>query len=81
MPSFTIDFEVYCADCGEGLCNQSETRKSRQRQEDQVTVAACQKCVEAAFERGSDSRDSELADLMDQIKDLQQELQSWKDEV
>lgn len=28
MPSFTVNFEVFCDTCGAGLCNQSDTRKS-----------------------------------------------------
>ena len=53
MPSFedieisasaAINFEVFCAECGEGLCGISDTRKSRNRGEAQVTVGSCPKC-------------------------------------
>lgn len=46
MPDFTVtvDFEVYCATCGAGLCNQSSTeeRSSRLR----VNVEVCERCKE-----------------------------------
>ena len=45
MPSFDVEFEVFCGTCGAGLCNQSDTRKSRTRGENQVTVEACEKCM------------------------------------
>jgi hypothetical protein len=48
MPSFDIYFEVFCGTCGAGLCNQSDTRKSRHRGENQVTVEVCEKCIEKA---------------------------------
>lgn len=55
MPSFDVEFEVFCAKCGEGLCNVSDTRKSRQRSMPQVTVEPCAKCMEKAI----DEADSE----------------------
>jgi hypothetical protein len=45
MPEMRVSFEVWC-DCGEGLCNGSEGGASS------VTVAACDKCVEAGKEEG-----------------------------
>jgi hypothetical protein len=60
MPSFQttvnmdvevdVDFEVFCARCGAGLCNQSDTRASRNRKYPQVTVAPCERCLENATE-------------------------------
>ena len=58
MPSFQttvnidvdvdVDFEVFCARCGAGLCNQSDTRESRNRKYPQVTVEPCERCIEKA---------------------------------
>jgi hypothetical protein len=79
MPSFTVDFEVFCGSCGAGLCNQSDTRKSRNRGEDQLTVEPCEKCMNLSFEKGSDSRDDEITDLFNQLKDLQAELERLRD--
>ena len=74
MPSFSLDFEVYCGTCGAGLCNQSDTRKSRHRGEDQVTVDVCQDCVQKALtplEDKIESLESELADALHQISCLE----------
>lgn len=48
MPSFSLEFEVFCGTCGEGLCNQSDTRASLRRGTPQVTVEACGKCLQKA---------------------------------
>lgn len=74
MPSFQIDveFEVFCGTCGAGLCYESDTRTSRNRQFPQVTVNACPKCIEAALERGRDEiREGELTEALDRIHELE----------
>lgn len=61
MPSFSVkaevdvdvDFEVYCAKCGAGLCNQSDTRSSHRRGMPQVSVEPCERCLEDAREEGA----------------------------
>jgi hypothetical protein len=63
MPSFQttvnmdvdvdVDFEVFCARCGAGLCNQSDTRTSRNRKYPQVTVEPCERCLDSAREEGA----------------------------
>jgi hypothetical protein len=70
MPSFEINFEVFCGTCGAGLCNQSDTRKSRHRDHDQVTVDVCQDCVEKA-----------KALLNDRIEELECEIDDLKREI
>ena len=50
MPTFDIDFEVFCARCGNGLCNQSDTTQERGR--NKLTVEPCEKCLEEAKEEG-----------------------------
>lgn len=56
MPSFDIsidvDFEVYCATCGAGLCNQSGTEHRRNR--NIVNVEVCQSCLDKAKTEGYD---------------------------
>ena len=85
MPTFTqvecktdIDFEVFCGTCGAGLCNNSDTRNSRNRNYPQVTVDACEKCMENAkdegIEEGRADRDEELAELQARIDELEKEL-------
>ena len=83
MPAFTqinatatvdVDFEVFCGTCGAGLCNQSNTRQSRSRNDPQVTVEACEKCMENAKEEGRSSRDDEVAELESKIEELENEI-------
>lgn len=52
MPAFNVDFEVYCATCGDGLCNQSEGTKTRNRGELCVRVEACKTCLDNAKDEG-----------------------------
>jgi hypothetical protein len=70
MPSFEIEFEVFCGTCGAGLCNQSDSRKSRTRRENQVTVERCETCIE-------DAKDP----LLDRIKELEQLLDDALDRI
>lgn len=51
MPSFEVEFEVFCA-CGAGLCNQSTGRNSRRRDTPQVEVEVCRGCRDEAWEAG-----------------------------
>jgi hypothetical protein len=69
MPSFEVNFEVFCGTCGAGLCNQSDSRKSRNRYADQVSVEACQCCIEKAIEP-----------LQDEIKTLKEQLKEEKEQ-
>lgn len=74
MPSFSLDFEVYCGTCGAGLCNQSDTRTSRHRGEPQVTVGVCQDCVQKALAPLEDKielLESQLEDAQEQINQLE----------
>jgi hypothetical protein len=50
MPSFEIEFEVYCGTCGAHMCRETETRLSRNRHCPQITVNACEKCLDNARE-------------------------------
>lgn len=72
MPSFELDFEVFCAECGAGLCNQSDTRTSRQRGTPQVTVEPCKSCVESKMEK---AREAVREEMKSQIDDLEHDLQ------
>lgn len=78
MPSFddvdlevtvttTVDFEVFCGTCGEGLCSESSTRKSRSRGYLQVEVNACPSCIER--------KDEEIEELKQQIEELSKKLE------
>jgi hypothetical protein len=69
MPSFEVEFEVFCGTCGAGLCNQSDTRKSRRRGENQVTVEVCQTCIEKA-ETPLRERIEELEQLLEEAREI-----------
>jgi len=63
-----IDFEVFCATCGAGLCNESDTRKSRGRGYLQVTVNVCPKCM--------GEKEDEIQKLEYIIKELEDRLEN-----
>jgi hypothetical protein len=47
-----IEFQVYCAECGNGLCNETEVKSGRY--EPEVHVAPCEKCLKKAYDEGYD---------------------------
>lgn len=63
-----IDFEVYCGTCGTGLCGESDTRMSRNRNYVQVTVNACPNCMS--------KKDEEIENLEYRIEELEKELEN-----
>lgn len=75
MPSFTteIEFEVYCGTCGAGLCQESDTRNSRNRSALQVTVNACPKCMKA--------KDDEISELNEKVESLGEEVEGLQTEL
>ena len=54
MPSFTIevDFDVYCARCGAGLCNQSSAFDATRNKGCRVDVEPCERCLDDAKDAG-----------------------------
>jgi hypothetical protein len=72
MPTFettvevNLDFEVYCGTCGMGLCMESSTRSSRNRNYPQVEVNACPTCFS--------KKEDEIDDLKSQIDELQKKI-------
>lgn len=65
-----VDFEVYCGTCGEGLCSESDTRNSRNRNYLQVTVNACPKCIAKKEEEINELREL-LSEAREEIDRLQ----------
>ena len=61
-----VDFEVFCGTCGKGLCSESDTRNSRNRNYLQVTVNACPDCIQ--------EKQDEIYELKLQIEDLEREI-------
>lgn len=58
-----IDFEVYCGTCGAGLCNESDTTKSKNRNYLQVFVNACPDCMAA-----KDKKIDELNEIIENLE-------------
>jgi len=52
MPEIEVNIEVYCAVCGEGLCNQTEFVKTYRRGESSFRVEPCSKCLQEAKDQG-----------------------------
>ena len=51
MPSFEVEFEVFCS-CGEGLCNQATGDLSPRG--NSVTTEPCTNCLSREYDRGYD---------------------------
>ena len=64
--SIDIDFEVFCGTCGEGLCYESNTRRSRNRGFAQVEVNVCPSCMK--------KKDEEIESLKYQIEELEKQI-------
>lgn len=69
MPIIEVEFEVWCATCGAGLCNATTVDQNYH-----VRVDACPDCLLNAREEGESSRDAEVEDLQARIEDLEEEL-------
>lgn len=54
MPQVEINIEVYCS-CGNGLCNQTESKVTRTRGEPCFIVTPCEDCMKKAEDSGYDN--------------------------
>lgn len=52
MPEISVNIEVFCAKCGEGLCNQTEFTTTRYRGEPSFRVMPCERCLAEAHDDG-----------------------------
>lgn len=52
VPEIGVNIEVYCSQCGKGLCNQTEATKTRERSEPCFRVDPCQKCLDEKYDDG-----------------------------
>lgn len=87
MPSFSgievtttadVEFEVFCAQCGAGLCGNCSTRESIRRGFPQAVIEPCEKCLESAREEGRNDSSSEADRLEDKISDLEREIARYE---
>ncbi len=53
MPEVSVDIQVYCAGCGEGLCNQTDSTTGRHGAP-QLRVTPCEHCLDEARDQGDD---------------------------
>ena len=53
MPEISVEIEVYCS-CGEGLCKQTTTGKTRNRGQEYFEVEPCTKCLDIARDKAYD---------------------------
>ncbi len=85
MPSFeiSVDFEAFCSVCKGGMCGNVTTRKSHQREADQIVIEPCScqtdkvKDAEAIAEGMSDR----FVELMDKNYDLKQRVKELEKEL
>ena len=55
MPDVTVNIDVYCGRCGEGLCGQTEVKAaSYYNSQPGFHVEPCEKCLDAAEVKGYD---------------------------
>ncbi len=45
MPEVIVNVEVYCAECGGGLCSQTQAGRTEPRDQAMFRVGLCRKCV------------------------------------
>jgi len=52
MPTLDLTFEVFCGNCGAGLCNNSTEGHNSHSQ--YISVEPCQVCLDSKYEEGID---------------------------
>ncbi len=52
MPTVEVEFEVYCGECGAGICHLSDGSSGRKGPV--VTVTPCDKCMARKYDEGYD---------------------------
>lgn len=78
MPTFDVDvdFEIYCARCGAGICNNGSTGTYKGRH--RLDIEPCKDCIESEVEvmrdKMIDEYSYEIDLLKDQIKELENEI-------
>lgn len=55
MPEMVVTFEVFCGECGAGICDHTESRSSRSwRDMPSISVKPCEKCMAKVRQEGYD---------------------------
>jgi predicted RNase H-like nuclease (RuvC/YqgF family) len=79
MPSFEVEFEVYCGTCGSGICHNANGRNSRNRGFPQISVEVCDNCISKAKEDALEALEQKIEELKAEIKDLEKELENVRE--
>jgi len=48
MPQVSVEVEIWCGECGRGICHQATER----RKGGGLDVGPCEKCMDASYNRG-----------------------------
>ena len=77
MPEISVEvsFEAYCDRCGSGICNNVNTRTSRNRGYPQITIAPCEACISNAVDPIID----EVDNLKNEVDNLNYEVNELKE--
>lgn len=59
MPTVAVEIEVWCAECGEGICDHVESVRGR---DGNIKVRPCDKCMK--------EKDNEIEKIQDERDDL-----------
>jgi hypothetical protein len=80
VPSFELEFEIYCGKCGAGLCNNGETTNPSgyYQRSYRLDIEPCQKCLDDATQ---EAKDEVITEYEAKIEELQEELETLKREV
>lgn len=57
----TIEFEVFCDECGAGMCGNTESRISRSRGMPQLVITPCENCLQEKYREGFSDGEAEEA--------------------
>jgi hypothetical protein len=52
MPDIEVDIELFCARCGEGICNNATAKRTRIRSQPCFEIEPCEKCLSNAEDKG-----------------------------
>jgi len=76
-----VEFEAFCAECGEGICHLVESTHSGEN----IRITPCDNCLENARTEGYDEaeaeKDSEIDDLNEEIDDLKNTIEDRDEEI
>jgi peptidoglycan hydrolase CwlO-like protein len=70
-----VEFEVWCATCGAGLCNKTTTRQGG------IEVEACKSCLENARQEIREDLESQIDNLQSQLQDAQEQIEELEEQV